>query len=133
MTTNPPKEHNFDALPEVHALDEFFHRKYEDVGEGDAHDLRPVATAEEILAEQEAHADHHIHMPSPSYWPILGAFSLPVIAFGIIYNPLICDRRSRRPRHGAVRLGPRTVGGARVGLRAPGGRPGCRHRGGHGR
>ena len=89
MTTNPPKEHNFDALPEVHALDEFFHRKYEDVGEGDAHDLRPVATAEEILAEQEAHADHHIHMPSPSYWPILGAFSLPVIAFGIIYNPLI--------------------------------------------
>ena len=70
MTTNPPKEHNFDTLPEVHALDEFFHRKYEDVGEGDAHDLRQVATAEEILAEQEAHADHHIHMPSPSYWPI---------------------------------------------------------------
>ena len=70
MTTSPPKEHNFDALPTVHALDEFFHRKYEDVGEGDAHDLRRVATAEEILAEQEAEADHHIHMPSPSYWPM---------------------------------------------------------------
>ena len=40
MTTNPPKEHNFDSLPTVHALDEFFHRKYEDVGEGDQHDLR---------------------------------------------------------------------------------------------
>ena len=52
MTTNPPSEHNFDALPEVHSLDEFFHRKYEDVGAGDQHDLRPVATAEEILAEQ---------------------------------------------------------------------------------
>ena len=35
------------------------------------HDLRQVATAEEILAEQEAHADHHIHLPSPSYWPIV--------------------------------------------------------------
>ena len=70
MTSNPPKEHNFDSLPEVHALDEFFHRKYEDVGEGDAHDLRKVATAEEILADLEAHADHHIHMPSPSYWPM---------------------------------------------------------------
>jgi cytochrome c oxidase subunit 1 len=73
----------------VHALDEFFHRKYEDVGEGDAHDLRQVATAEEILADQEAHADTHIHMPSPSYWPIVLAFGLPIIGFGIIYNLLL--------------------------------------------
>jgi cytochrome c oxidase subunit I len=89
MTTSPPKEHNFDALPTVHALDEFFHRKYEDVGEGDAHDLRRVATAEEILAQQEAEADHHIHMPSPSYWPLLLAFSLPIVGYGVIYNRLI--------------------------------------------
>jgi cytochrome c oxidase subunit I len=89
MTTNPPKEHNFDSLPTVHALDEFFHRKYEDVGEGDHHDLRQVATAEEILAELEANADHHIHMPSPSYWPILLAFSLPIVAYGVIFNHLI--------------------------------------------
>ena len=52
MTTSPPKEHNFDSLPTVHALDEFFHRKYEDVGEGDHHDLQRVATAEEILADR---------------------------------------------------------------------------------
>ena len=73
----------------MHSLDEFFHRKYEDVGEGDAHDLRKVATAEEILAEQEAHADHHIHMPSPSYWPLVVALTLPFVGFGIIYNHLI--------------------------------------------
>ena len=79
MTTSPPKEHNFDALPTVHALDEFFHRKYEDVGEGDHHDLQRVATAEEIMAEQEAHADHHIHLPSPSYWPLVLALALPII------------------------------------------------------
>ncbi len=89
MTTSPPKEHNFDSLPTVHALDEFFHRKYEDVGEGDAHDLRQVATAEDILAEQEANADHHIHLPSPSYWPIVLAFSLPFIAYGVIYSHYI--------------------------------------------
>ena len=89
MTTSPPKEHNFDELPTVHALDEFFHRKYEDVGEGGAHDLRRVATAEEILAEQEAHADTHIHMPSPSYWPLVIAIGLPIIAFGVIYNLLL--------------------------------------------
>ena len=80
----------------MHALDEFFHRKYEDVGEGDHHDLRQVATAEEILAEQEAHADHHIHMPSPSYWPIVLALALPIIAFGVIFNH--ADRRRRRRR-----------------------------------
>ncbi len=89
MTTSPPKEHNFDSLPTVHALDEFFHRKYEDVGEGDAHDLRQVATAEDILAEMEANADHHIHMPSPSYWPIVLAFSLPFIAYGVIFSRFI--------------------------------------------
>jgi len=88
MTTSPPKEHNFDSLPTVHALDEFFHRKYEDVGEGDQHDLRRVATVEDIIAEQEANADHHIHMPSPSYWPIVLAFALPIIAYGVIYNRL---------------------------------------------
>ncbi len=71
MTTSPPKAHNFDAIPVVHTIDEFFHRKYaEDEETGQ---LRQVATAEDILAEQERHADAHIHMPSPSYWPLVVA------------------------------------------------------------
>jgi cytochrome c oxidase subunit 1 len=89
MTTNPPKEHNFDSTVEVHSLDEFFHRKYEDVGEEGRHDLRRVATAEEVLAAEEARADAHIHLPSPSYWPLFLALTLPVIGFGVIYNHLI--------------------------------------------
>ncbi len=89
MTTNPPKEHNFDQIPKVRHLDEFFHRKYEDVGEGDEHHFTRVATAEEIMADQEAHADEHIHLPSPSYWPIVLAFALPVMAYGVIFNTLL--------------------------------------------
>jgi cytochrome c oxidase subunit I len=85
MTTSPPKEHNFDIIPTVHHLDEFFHRKYEDRGEGDHHDFHQVATAEEIMAYQEANADRHIHMPSPSYWPMLLAIGLPVMAYGVIF------------------------------------------------
>ena len=50
---------------------------------------RRVATAEELLAEQEANADHHIHMPSPSYWPMVLAAALPIIALGLIYAPLV--------------------------------------------
>ncbi|MEO6651419.1 MAG: cytochrome c oxidase subunit I [Ilumatobacteraceae bacterium] len=86
MTTNPPKEHNFDQIPVVGHLDEFFHRKYEDRGDGDHHEFVQVATAEEIMADQEAHADAHIHLPSPSYWPILLALGLPVMAYGVIFN-----------------------------------------------
>ncbi|MEJ7800235.1 MAG: cytochrome c oxidase subunit I [Ilumatobacter sp.] len=86
MTTNPPKEHNFDQIPVVGHLDEFFHRKYEDRGDSEHHEFVQVATAEEIMADQEAHADAHIHLPSPSYWPILLAFGLPVMAYGVIFN-----------------------------------------------
>ena len=87
MTSNPPKEHNFDVIPTVHHLDEFFHRKYEE--DATTHTMKRVTTAEEIVAEQERNADKHIHMPSPSYWPIVLAFGLPVITFGMIYSYLI--------------------------------------------
>jgi cytochrome c oxidase subunit 1 len=89
MTTSPPKEHNFDVIPTVGHLDEFFHRKYEDRGEGDHHDFHQVNTAEEIMADQEANAEEHIHLPSPSYWPIVLAFGLPVMAYGVIFNFLL--------------------------------------------
>ena len=71
ITSSPPKEYNFERTPTVHALDEFFHRKYEDVGTGDHHEYKKVATGEEVIAEEVAHADAHIHLPSPSYWPLM--------------------------------------------------------------
>jgi len=89
ITTNPPKEHNFDRTPTVHALDEFFHRKYEDVGEGEQHEYVQQVSGEQVIAEEERHADAHIHLPSPSYWPIVLAFSLPIIAYGVIYDVLL--------------------------------------------
>ena len=90
ITASPPKEHNFDVIPTVHALDEFFHRKYEEVEDAEGHvKLVKVKTAEEVLAEEEARADAHIHLPSPSYWPIVLAFGLPIIAYGVIYNLIL--------------------------------------------
>jgi cytochrome c oxidase subunit I len=89
ITTSPPKEHNFDRIPTVHALDEFFHRKYEDVGQDGHHDYKQVLTGEQVIAEEEAHAEAHIHLPSPSYWPIILAFGIMVLAYGVIYSTLL--------------------------------------------
>ena len=89
ITTNPPKEHNFDRIPTVHALDEFFHRKYEDVGEDGQHDYKKVRTGEEVVEFEEANAEAHIHLPSPSYWPIILSFGMFIICYGVIYSTLL--------------------------------------------
>ncbi len=89
ITTSPPKAHNFDRTPTVHALDEFFHRKYEDVGTDGHHDVKLVATGEEIIAIEEANADAHIHMPSPSYWPFVLTVGMMMICYGVIYTSLL--------------------------------------------
>jgi len=89
ITENPPKEHNFDRIPTVHALDEFFHRKYEDVGEDGQHDFKQVKSGAEVIAEEEANAESHIHLPSPSYWPLILAFGIMVICYGVIYSTLL--------------------------------------------
>jgi cytochrome c oxidase subunit 1 len=31
----------------------------------------------------------HIHMPSPSYWPLLVALGLPIICYGMIYKVFV--------------------------------------------
>jgi cytochrome c oxidase subunit 1 len=87
MTTNPPLTENFASIPSVHGLDEFFHRKYEE--DETTGSLTKVATAEEILAEQEAHRDEHIHMPSLSYWPLVVASGFPILGLGLIFNTLL--------------------------------------------
>ena len=89
LTTSPPKEHNFDRIPTVHALDEYFHRKYEEVDGEHGPRLVRVKSGEEVLAAEESNADAHIHLPSPSYWPIVLAFSLLVIAYGVIFNLML--------------------------------------------
>ena len=84
MTTSPPQEHNFDSIPTVHHLDEFFHRKYAE--NEDTHQIEKVADYDEVMAELNANPDRHIHLPSRSYWPILLALALPIIAYGLIYT-----------------------------------------------
>jgi cytochrome c oxidase subunit 1 len=80
MLPSPVPAHNFDEIPTVGTLDEFWHRKYGEDEQGRAVRIAPTA---DVVQKGDAQG---VHLPSPSYWPIVLAFGLPVIAYGIIYN-----------------------------------------------
>jgi cytochrome c oxidase subunit I len=88
--SSPPPEHNFDEIPVVAARDAFWHKKYVEDPAG-----RPVpvpvgaaeATAEGVHDDHEGHG-HKIHLPSPSYWPLVAALGLPLIAWGLVFGTL---------------------------------------------
>lgn len=76
---SPTPEHNFDYVPVVTDVDDFWHKKYQKDGNGK---LRKVADGNAIAQL----GDQHPHLPSPSYWPIVLASGLPLIALGLIYT-----------------------------------------------
>ena len=84
MTASPTPEHNFDEEITVGSLDEFWHRKY---GYDENHNVVRIATAEEVAQDG---SNHNVHLPSPSYFPIILALGLPVIAYGLIYSLWLC-------------------------------------------
>jgi cytochrome c oxidase subunit 1 len=95
-TDSPPKPHNFDEIPVVRSVDDFWHHKY---AEGEDGRLVPaVAGASngesrgEHGSEAPEHVEHEahaIHMPSPSYWPVVAALGFPILCYGLLYSSLL--------------------------------------------
>ncbi len=77
---SPTPEHNFDYDPVVTQLDDWWHRKYQKDENGV---LRQVHTGAEIAQPGNGEG---VHLPAPSYWPIVVAFGIPIVAYGLIFN-----------------------------------------------
>jgi cytochrome c oxidase subunit I len=87
-TTSPPPPHNFDVLPTVTHRDEFWHRKY--AGEPAPRRVPSGASPDHTEANAADEA-HDIHMPDPSYWPVVVALGMPLAAWGVVFRlwPLV--------------------------------------------
>ncbi|MFP3906396.1 MAG: cytochrome c oxidase subunit I [Acidimicrobiales bacterium] len=80
MVPSPTPEHNFDEVPTVTQLDEFWHRKY---AEDDDGRVRRIATGDEVAQTGDGTG---VHLPSPSYWPLVVTVSFPIIGYGLLYT-----------------------------------------------
>jgi cytochrome c oxidase subunit 1 len=94
---SPPPVYNFKLIPFVTHRDQLWHDKYDRQMEAAG---RPDAVADAIIeidqapessrlgvAVAEAEAEEgHIHLPNPSYYPLMLALGLFLLAFGILVN-----------------------------------------------
>ncbi len=80
MTASPTPVHNFDRDITVTRQDEFWHRKWR-IGEDGK--VTRIARSEDVAHDGSA---TDVHLPSPSYWPVVVALGLPLVAYGLIYN-----------------------------------------------
>ena len=84
MLPSPTPEHNFDVIPIIESQDEWWHRKY---GYDENGNVIRVATIEEAAQKGDAVG---VHLPSPSFWPLVLAVGMPLIGYGIIFNLWLC-------------------------------------------
>jgi len=93
-TTSPPPPHDFDVIPQVTARDELWNRKYAAGGPGRQPMRVPSGGSADAPAEPGAHDPgagdaHDIHMPDPSYYPLVAAIGMPIMAYGVLFTPIL--------------------------------------------
>jgi cytochrome c oxidase subunit 1 len=83
---SPPPEYNFAEIPVVTHRDDFWHRKYTEDDEGRLLRLPAGAAVDTAEAVEAPEPRHDIHMPSPSYWPMVFAFGMPWVGYGFVFK-----------------------------------------------
>ena len=74
---SPPPEYNFKEIPVVKGIDDWWITKQ-------GSPQRSVPTSGGSGDEE-----HDIHLPQPSYWPMVSAIGLFISAYGVVFNDLI--------------------------------------------
>jgi len=81
-TACPPAPYNFETIPTVHSLDDFWHKKYAEDESGRLVRV-PAGASDE---PHPASGGHAIHLPSPSFWPLVVSFGFPIMSYGVLYS-----------------------------------------------
>jgi cytochrome c oxidase subunit 1 len=103
----PVPEYNFAEIPQVHSRDDFWHRKYTEdeqgrlvrlpAGGSDSGTAGAVAVAEAESGDgppdraegghDDGHGDGHgIHLPSPSFYPLILSLGLPILGYAAVFK-----------------------------------------------
>jgi cytochrome c oxidase subunit 1 len=100
---SPPPDYNFAEIPLIHSRDDWWHRKYTEDSEGrlvrlpaggadsDEGSVVATATAEpgstDVVVPEPLR--RKIHMPSPSYYPLVVAAGLPCLAYAAVFREIL--------------------------------------------
>ena len=74
---SPPPEYNFEEIPVVKGIDDWWITK-----QADPQRAVPVSGG-------SGDEGHNIHLPQPSYWPMVTAIGLFISAYGVVFNDLV--------------------------------------------
>lgn len=85
---SPTPAHNFDIEPVVTSQDYWWHQKYEEDHQGRVvrRDPETFPWLSSVEGKPSGVDPASIHLPSPSYWPLVLALGLPLIAYGLIFT-----------------------------------------------
>jgi cytochrome c oxidase subunit 1 len=81
----PVPEYNFAEIPQVHARDDFWHRKYTEDEEGRLVKL-PAGGSDGDTTVAAPADGHNIHLPSPSYYPLVLSLGLPILGYAAVFK-----------------------------------------------
>jgi cytochrome c oxidase subunit 1 len=82
---SPVPAYNFIDSPEVQAVDDWWHRKYTEDEDGR---MQRLDDFEKAKASAEAHLKPgaSVHLPSPSFYPIIAAAGIFLAMYGVVYG-----------------------------------------------